>query len=201
MRSVNLPIRVLPADYREVRQLRLNQRGRLFWLNILSLVPMMIGGVIVYGLLILYHAAGAPLVIHNLPDSTNQWVGLVLVLPILPLHELMHGLMITRFGHRARYGVKLLVLFATADGAYFRRNEFIQIALAPLVILSAVGLFLMLFLPAGLAQWIALAVILNAAGAIGDIWMALAALRYDSSALVQDEADSMRIFTRITVLG
>ena len=199
MRSANPPIHVLPADYREVRQLRLNQRGRLFWLNILSLVPMVISGILVYGLLILYHAAGAPLVIHSLPDALDQWTGLVLVLMILPLHELMHGLLITRFGHRVRYGVKLLVLFATADGAYFRRNEFIQIALAPLVILSAAGLFLMLFLPLGLAQWAALAVILNAAGAIGDIWMTAAALRYDSSALVQDEADSMRIFIRMTV--
>jgi len=197
MRSA--PIHVLPADYREVRQLRLNQRGRLFWLNILSLVPMVISGILVYGLLILYHAAGAPLVIPSLPETMNQWTGIALVLLILPLHELMHGLFITRFGHKARYGVKLMVLFATADGAFFRRNEFIQIALAPLVILSAVGLFLMLFLPVGLAQWVALAVILNAAGAIGDIWMTLAALRYDSSALVQDEADSMRIFIRVAI--
>jgi hypothetical protein len=37
--------------------------------------------------------------------------------------------------------------------------------------------------------------VLNAGGAIGDLWMTGLALRYSSTALVRDEADSIRIFT------
>jgi hypothetical protein len=40
-------------------------------------------------------------------------------------------------------------------------------------------------------------VVVNAAGAIGDLWMTSVALRYDSSVLIRDEEDSMRIFARM----
>ena len=193
-RSAN-PVRALPPDYREVRYMSINERGVLLWLNVMSLVPLMIGGLLVFGLLLVYHEAlNAPLAIAALPESMPSQLGLLLVVLILPLHELVHGVVIARYGHKPRYGVKLFVLFATSDGALFRRNEFVRIALAPLVVISIVGSVIMLFLPFGLGYWIALAITLNAAGAIGDLWMTAVALRYDSSALVRDEADSMRIF-------
>jgi hypothetical protein len=118
---------------------------------------------------------------------------------MLPLHEWLHGVIIARCGHKPRYGIKLFVLFATSDGALFRRNEFIRIALAPLVIITLIGSVIMLFTPMGLATWIALAITLNAAGSIGDLWMTGIAMRYDSSALIRDEEDSMRIFIRLSV--
>jgi hypothetical protein len=196
-RSAN-PVRALPPDYREVRYMSINERGVLLWLNIMSLVPLVIGGLLVFGLLLVYHEAlNAPLAIAALPGSMPSQLGLLLVVLILPLHELVHGVVIARYGHKPRYGVKLFVLFATSDGALFRRNEFVRIALAPLVVISAVGSAIMLFLPFGLGYWIALAITLNAAGAIGDLWMTAVALRYDPSALVRDEADSMRIFAHL----
>ncbi|WP_162909628.1 DUF3267 domain-containing protein [Aggregatilinea lenta] len=191
------PVTNLPAQYREVSYLSINQRGRLLWLNILSLIPLVLSGAIVLGLLRAYHRLGAPLVIDALPDDLPTGIGIALALLVLPLHEWVHGLMITYMGHRPRYGVKLLVLFATSDGGLFRRNEFVAIALAPLIVLSLVGIAIALFLPVGLAQWPTLAIMFNAAGAIGDLWMAAAALRFDPSALIRDEEDSMRIFARV----
>jgi hypothetical protein len=41
-----------------------------------------------------------------------------------------------------------------------------------------------------------MAVVLNAGGAIGDMWMTAIALRYDPSILIRDEEDSMRIFAQ-----
>ena len=105
-------------------------------------------------------------------------------------------MVIARCGHKPRYGVKLFVLFATSDGALFRRDEFIRVALAPLVVITAMGGLLMLFLPFGMAYWVGLAVVLNAGGAIGDLWMTAVALRYDPSTLIRDEEDSMRIFAQ-----
>ncbi|MBN1565018.1 MAG: DUF3267 domain-containing protein [Anaerolineae bacterium] len=195
------PITELPTDYQEARYMSVNERGVLLWLNILSLIPMLIMGLLIFGVLLVYHEElGAPLVINALPDSTSSTVGLILVLLILPLHEWLHGVVIAHYGHKPRYGIKLFVLFATSDGALFRRNEFIRIALAPLVIITLVGGVIMLFAPMGLATWIALAITLNAAGAIGDLWMTGIALRYDASALIRDEEDSMRIFIRLSVV-
>jgi hypothetical protein len=198
LRRAAQPVTMLPPNYREVHYMSVNEHGVLLWLNVLSLIPMVISGLLVFGALLVYHEEiGAPLVISALPDDIPSWLGGVLVLMVLPLHEWIHGQVIRRCGHRPRYGVKLFVLFATSDGALFRRDEFIRVAMAPLAVISAVGALIMLFLPLGIARWIALAVIVNAAGAIGDLWMTTIALRYDRSSLIRDEEDSMRIFARL----
>lgn len=189
------PVQSLPAHYREVHFFSINRPGMLVWLNILSLVPLLVAGLIVFGALLVYHEElGAPLVLNVLPGELPSLVGLLLTLLVLPLHEVMHGVTIARYGHKPRYGAKLLVLFATSDGALFRRREFIHIALAPLVYISLGGALIMLVLPQGLAYWLALALVLNAAGAVGDLWMTAVVLRFDRSVLIRDEEDSMRIF-------
>jgi hypothetical protein len=55
---------------------------------------------------------------------------------------------------------------------------------------------LMALLPDGVAYNIGLAVIFNAASAIGDLWMTAVVLRCPRSALVRDEMDSIRVFAR-----
>ena len=191
------PVITLPPHYQEVQYLNINEHGVLLWLNLMSLVPLTISALIVFGSLLVYsQELGSPLVIDALPGSVPTLVGLAAVLIVLPLHEWIHGMVIARCGHKPRYGVKLFVLFATSDGALFRRDEFIRVALAPLVVITAMGGLLMLFLPFGMAYWVGLAVVLNAGGAIGDLWMTAVALRYDPSALIRDEEDSMRIFAQ-----
>lgn len=197
MSASRQPIMTLPPSYREVRHLSVSKRSVLIWLNILSLLPLVISGLVIFGLLIIYHAElNAPLVIHALPDTIPSGLGIALVVLVLPLHEWIHGITIARCGHRPRYGAKWFVLFATSDNALFRRNEFLKIALAPLVLITLGGFALMAFVPLGLAEWIALGTTINAAGAVGDIWMAAVVLRYDATALIRDEEDSMRIFTQ-----
>ncbi len=191
------PIISLPTNYQQAHYLRLTERWRMVWLNLFSLVPLFVSAPLVFGILLVYHEElGGGLVINALPERVPSSLGLLLALLALPLHEYAHGLAIQWFGHKPRYGVKWMVLFATSDGGLFRRNEFILIALAPLALISAAGLFLMPFLPMGIGQWVALAVVMNAAGAIGDLWMIVVALRFDSSALIKDEEDGMRIFAR-----
>ena len=193
------PIKALPTGYREASFISINKPGMLVWLNLMSLIPLVISGMLVFGALLVYHEElGAPLVFNDaLPDDLPTWGGLLLVLLVLPLHELMHGLAIQYFGHKPRYGFKLVVMFATSDGAYFRRGEFIRIALAPLAAISLLGAVIMLFVPQGVGYWVGWAVCLNAAGAIGDLWMTAAVLRYHPATLIRDEADSMRIFVRL----
>jgi hypothetical protein len=192
------PVRRLPDHYREVHYLSINERGMLFWLNILSLIPLAISGLIVFGALMVYHGEfNAPLVIGALPDNLPSVWGIGLMIAVLPLHEWIHGQAIRYYGHKPRYGFKWVVLFATSDGALFRRHEFVKIALAPLAFISAAGAVIMLFLPSGIANWLGLTVVINAAGAIGDLWMTLVALRYDPSVLIRDEEDSIRIFARM----
>jgi hypothetical protein len=177
---------------------RLTERGRILWLNLAAIGLLALMTAFFLGLLLLYHRLGAPLVITSLPSNISAWLGVALVIAVLPLHEWLHGLGMAYFGHQPRYGIKPLkgVLYATADGALFWRYQYIAIALAPLTVISAGVALLCLFLPGQPAFWVALAGIMNATGAIGDLWMTYLALQYPSSALFRDEEDGMRVFTQ-----
>jgi hypothetical protein len=115
-----------------------------------------------------------------------------LVLVMIPLHEGAHGLAIVAVGHQPRFGAKLskMVVYATTDTGLFRRGEFLAVALAPLVALTLLGMFLVWVIPDWYGYYVSLAVVLNAGSAIGVV------LRYPPSALVRDEEDGIRVFTR-----
>jgi hypothetical protein len=188
----------LPAGYEEALYLRLTKGRTMIWLNLLALVMLLVFLIIFLGWLALYHALGAVLVIDALPDELSALAGVALVLLTLPLHELMHGLFISRYGHKPKYGIKILkgVLYATADGALFRRDEFNAVAMAPFVVISLVMLALSLIFPPGIAIWLMFAATINATGAVGDFWMVVKTLQFPADALVLDVKDGMRIFSK-----
>ena len=178
------PITALPPGYREAYAARVSQPSAWPPLLALTLAALLISAGLFFGVLIAYHAASAPLVIGALPDGMPHLLGYALVLGVLPLHEAVHGWMIRRCGHSPRYGLKWYALYTTADSAYFRRDEYLRVLLAPLVTITLGGAAALPFLSAGLATWVALAVVVNASGAGADLWMAI----------IRDEADGMRIY-------
>ena len=192
-------VRELPPGYQETCFLRVTDRSKMIWLNILAIVFMMISASVFYALLLLYSKAGAPFVIQRLPQSLSLTVGITLVLGMIPVHEWVHGLAMQYYGHPVRYGIKPLkgVVYATSDGAYFWRRQFIIVALAPLVVISLIGLFLAAIFPVGAALWILFMAAMNAAGAAGDLWMVWVLRKIPPGALVRDEQDGMRVFSPI----
>ena len=188
------PVHSLPSGCREVAHVRLLEPGTALAVNLLALVPMAAGVVVMalwWDLVLRLRGTlpGGPVI--------PWWLGVVAAaLLILPLHEWVHGQAIRWAGHRPRYGLMLGkgALYATADNALFPRNVFIVIALAPLAVITLLGMALVLALPDSVGFYTALAVIFNAGSAIGDLWMAALVWRRPPSALVRDEADSIRIY-------
>ncbi|MBI5930580.1 MAG: DUF3267 domain-containing protein [Chloroflexi bacterium] len=188
----------LPADYHEAAFLHLTSAKNVVWLNILSFVPLVISGAFFWGWMIFYYGVlGAPLASNWPRGGISIIIGLFLMLGMIVLHELFHGLAINFYGHKARYGMKLHkgVVYATADGSLFWRNQYIGVCLAPLIGITVLVLLGSLFVSETLGLWLMLIGAMNAAGAIGDIWMVKFATRYPNDALIRDEADGMRIFT------
>jgi len=187
------PLRALPEGYQEVLHYRLTEGRRLLWLNVAALIPLALAVLLLDLWWTAFAGARAPAPAEplNLP-----WWTSIAALIVLPLHELVHGGAIALLGHRPRYGIKLEagVLFATADGALFRRSEFLVIALAPLVVISLMGMALQLVVYPEIGRIIAYAVAINAGGAIGDLWTVWLVSRFPSQALVRDEEDSFRVF-------
>jgi hypothetical protein len=189
------PVRELPPGYVEVKHVVLTEGRTLLWLNVLSLLPLLaaLGLMAVWTVLVSPIRANVPPTDFSLP----WWLGVILVLVlVLPLHELIHGIAITITGHPATYGIKLDkgVLYATSDKALFRRDEYLLVAIAPLAVITLLCLVLSLFAPEWLYSLLVMAVVLNAGGAIGDIWFVVVLLRYPRRVLVRDEQDGFRIY-------
>jgi Putative zincin peptidase len=132
-------------------------------------------------------------------------IGLVVLLAITfvttIIHELVHGIAFAAFGGSPRYGLKvkyfLPLAYATSPGDIFRRNAFIVISLAPLVVIDVVCLLMIVIFPQ--APWLIWVIAFNTSGAIGDIWIAVQLLRCPKSIRVEDREESIAIYAPLNV--
>ncbi len=187
------PIHDLPPGYGEVQHVELTDDKLLLRLNLLALIPLAIMLVIMAVWWWIASQVNPP----GQPVSIPWWLALIAILLIvLPLHEFIHGLVIMAVGHQARYGMKLSkgVLYATADQALFRRNEYLSVALAPLVGITVLAMLLMLVVPQWLGYYIGIGAVVNAGGAIGDLWAVKLLRHYPADVLIRDEADGFRVY-------
>ena len=157
-----------------------------------------------FGFLLVYYAVTGDAAVTEFaltPDTCWWNLGLTLLvitgltlLVIFP-HELCHGLAIRAFGGQPQYGLGLAYFvfpyaFATTD-TRFTRNQFIVIALTPLVVLSVIGVPILLVFE---WTWLAIPLAMNAGGAVGDIWMALTLLSYPSGVSVVDRTTGLEVY-------
>ena len=132
-------------------------------------------------------------------------IGLVVLLAITfvttIIHELMHGIAFATFGGSPRYGLKvkyfLPLAYATSPGDIFRRNAFIVIGLAPLLVIDVVSLLMLTIFPQ--APWLIWVIAFNTSSAIGDIWIAVQLLRCPKLIGVEDREESIAIYAPLNV--
>ena len=186
----------LPDSYQEVLSWKLTGKPmRVIAINILSVFLF-----VIFGWIFSWLAFN----LGKLPSEGEIKLGLGMiglalagVLLTVVLHELTHGLAMRMFGASPKYGFiwKGLMFYATSPGYAYRRNNYIVIALAPFVCLSILVVLGMWLLQGTL--WVVLLGIcgaLNAAGAIGDMWITMIVLRYAPTAYIVDERDGMCVF-------
>jgi len=186
----------LPDDYQEVLSWKVTGKPmRVIVLNVFGVILLIIFGMIFSSL-----AIG----VGKLPSEGNFRVGLgemgLAVAGIgvtLVLHELTHGLVMQLFGAKPKYGIiwKGLMLYATSPAYAYRRNNYVVISLAPFVFISVLVVLGMWILQG--TTWVALLAIcgiVNASGAVGDMWITMIVLRYVDTAYVMDERDGIRVF-------
>lgn len=183
----------LPAGYQEVLYWRISGKSHMAIVNLLGLLLLP-----VWAWLFCWLADRlGHMPVHLGTDSGQGLLVLMSIVLTVILHELVHGIAMQVFDAPVRYGVlwKRLVVYATSPGHAFLRTQYMVTCLAPLVSLSLLAVLGMMLL-AG-SSWIAplaICAIVNAAGAVGDLWILSVVLRYPSYAYVIDEQDGMRIF-------
>jgi len=126
--------------------------------------------------------------------------GLLLLLSlviVIPLHELAHGVAMRRYGGNPQYGFlwKGLMFYATCPDYPFQRNDYLKIALAPIVSISfIVACCFVLFSGSDWLLYMVAIGTMNVTGSTGDLWIGVVVLRYSSHALVIDERDGIKVF-------
>lgn len=124
------------------------------------------------------------------------WVGINILsyVLVLFLHEGIHALAFIFWGGKPYFGAKLpLALFCGAKNQLFRRNQYLVVGLAPLVVITVVAVIFTLFYPA-LASYTLLGSIGNFSGAAGDVWGTLKLLRQPRNVLVEDTDSGFRVW-------
>lgn len=128
-------------------------------------------------------------------------ISVVLFIGTMVLHELIHGVFISIYGGKPRYGAGIahfiLPYFYTTTKTVFPRNQFIVISIAPLILISLVGIGLMAAFPS-IAHWIFIPFVVNASGAVGDLWVTRNVLRYPKHVLLEDRKTGLIIYGKET---
>ncbi|MEO8955726.1 MAG: DUF3267 domain-containing protein [Ktedonobacteraceae bacterium] len=122
------------------------------------------------------------------------FINIIIYVLVMFLHEGIHALTFTFWGGRPYFGAKLpLALFCGAKNQIFRRNHYLVVGLAPLVIITIAGIIFTLLSPA-LAVYTLLGTIGNFSGAAGDLWVAQRLLLQPKDVLVEDTDAGYRVW-------
>lgn len=185
------------GQLRKVESLELLGREMLRPLALLSLY-MLIIGVVFFGALnlVAYFWSRHTLTFSFSSGGLLLWLlsNIVAYVVILPVHEGIHGLVIALLGGKPYFGAKLpLALFCGAKNQLFRRNQYIVVALAPLVVISLAAIVLTLLAPVA-ASYVFLATVGNFSGAAGDVWTSARVVRLPPDSLIEDTADGYQVW-------
>jgi hypothetical protein len=124
-------------------------------------------------------------------------VVLLAIVGIISLHEMVHGVFFWLFsGEKPVFGLGPGYAYAAAPDWYFPKGQYLVIGLAPLVVLTVIGLGLIVFIPLTWVGIVALALAFNMGGAIGDIYVCARIAREAAEVWVQDKGDGFAVYRR-----
>ncbi len=164
---------------------------------LLSLLLLVIGGIFFIVLNIIAYATQTHTTSGNIGVVAiffGLFINVVAYVLVLFLHEGIHGLVFAFWGGRPYFGAKLpLALFCGAKNQIFRRNQYLVVGLAPLVIITVAGIIFTLLSPT-LAVYTLFGTIGNFSGAAGDLWVAQRLLGQPRDVLVEDTEAGYRVW-------
>jgi hypothetical protein len=128
-------------------------------------------------------------------------ISVALFIGTFVLHELIHGAFMSKYGGKPSYGAGIayfiLPYFYATSKTVFPRNQYIVIAIAPLVVISLVVIGIMAAFPS-IAHWMFIPFIMNASGAVGDMWVTRNVLRYPKHVILEDRKTGLIIYGKET---
>lgn len=192
------PQKELPPHYQPVSVLDLaHNRVALIGLSVGAIAAFFLFGWLALALLAVIRQDVASWTFQI--SGTNFWsflVGLSVLLAVTVVgHEAIHVLcfwLLTR--ERPRFALKGLYAYAAAPEWYLPRQHHMAVALAPLVVMTSVGLLWLPVAPAVVVPPLLLVLVLNASGAVGDLVTVIWLLKQPRATFVRDRGDAITIY-------
>ena len=194
------PTKTLPETYTLAWSLNMKKDRRLNWtLQVVGLIWFFVAAFL---LLKAVAVLRPDFVFAGTSDAGTVLLwGLVAVLIILvtvTIHELVHGFFFLIFSKSMpQFGLGPGYAYAAAPDWYFPKWKYIVIGIAPLVVLTVVGLISISLAPMAWIPTLFLAVAFNAGGAISDIYVCIRIGFEAPNIWVKDTGDGFEIYGKL----
>lgn len=124
------------------------------------------------------------------------WTGpiylVILMVAVILIHEVIHGAVAALFGTRPSFGIGPGFAYTTFLDS-MGKAAYLAVGIAPLLLMSIGAVALALIWPAA-AGWMIAGAVINASGAVGDLWMAHRIIRAPAAARFHDLADGFAVY-------
>jgi hypothetical protein len=190
----------VPEGYRLHGTLNLAKSPRLFLLlNLLGVPVLVIAAAGFMALARVLRPAATTALLDEIAAGFNPvrgLLGLLAVLLVMVLvHEAIHGFFFWWFTRaRPAFGVGAGYAYASAPGWYLPRNQYLVVGLAPLVVISLVGIGLVAVGPAAWLPALLAVMVSNASGAVGDMAVVVWLLTLPRETLASDDGDAVSVY-------
>lgn len=197
----------LPEDFQLVKSLDLIKDRKM--LVLLSLASLGLFVICWAGLVWLLQvlrpniSPGSESISFTLTGTGSIFIQLLVLLGVIftmvILHEAIHGVFFWLFtGGRVKFAFRGAYAYAAAPGWFIGKTPYLFISMAPLVLISLLGVTALLIVPVNWILPILLLITMNAAGAVGDLYVFFLLVSMSGEVLVQDFGERMEIYARNT---
>ena len=144
---------------------------------------------------------GSESISFTLTGAGSIFIQLLVLLGVIfamvTLHEAIHGIFFKLFtGGRVKFAFRGAYAYAAAPGWFIGKTSYLLISIAPLVLISLVGVAALLIVPVNWILPIMLLVVMNASGAVGDVYVFFLLVSMSGDILVQDFGERMEVYAR-----
>lgn len=191
------PTQSLPTNYQQCGVLDLSKDKRLMIIvNLISIVVLFVAESLLSRTAIFIRGLDSSKSIYR---GAFSFLGFVLVVLLaIIVHEIIHGISFWLFtGGKPKFGFKGLYAYAAAPDWYLARREYLITALAPLVLVTFLGVLLIPIVKITLLPYLLIWIVFNFAGAAGDVTIVIWLLRKPETIYINDYGDGVKIFNLV----
>mgnify|MGYP000934332096 CR=1 FL=1 len=190
---------VLPLNYHPSGKFDLKSKKQIIILNLVGLV-LLIFSIWFFGWLANFlRGSSATSFSFQISSMSTALIAigklLLTIVFVLVLHEGIHALFFWVYSRQKPVvGFKGAYAYAAMPGWYFPRNQFMVIGIAPLIVISLIGVLFLAILPLSSINLVLVALVINTSGAVGDLFVVIWLLTKPRETFANDKIDSIEFY-------